>query len=660
MRRAIPLLFTLLLAAAPARAARESRPTSADVVRLRAASALALSPDGARVAYVLESATFDTSARPKPDDPKAGWKRERQLWVADVATKRSRQLTRGDAMVSAPCWAPDGRTLVFTRETDGKSALRRLAIDGGESLPVETGELEPEAPAFSPDGKWIAFLAEAPLSESEKQARWARGGAMRWEHEFANAKLWVVPAAGGKPRLVPAGPHVISFAWSPNSARFAVVSSQSADPYLASSEAHGSIVEAAGSSREVRVRWPAGDFGEPRWSRDGRRFAFLALNGGLSNMNALVVCDPATGKTRNLAPDLDRTFGGFAWGADSKSLVAVVRARTATKLERFPLNGAPSALPFEGRVIDGDPVTDADAKLLAFLSSTDRSPNDVTVYDVEAGTPTVITHLNPQVGSWRLGDSRVVRWRNAGGQEIEGVLTMAHDNGSPLRTSPAPLIVLPHGGPDDVTSVRFSWLTQYFASRGYSVFRPNYRGSFGYGFEFYAANRDRFGEVEQADIESGVDQLVRDGLADANKLYYGGWSWGGYITTWTITHVHRYRAAVAGAAVSDVMHSYSLSDINHGVAAQWEYKGNPWNQPGNFDRVNPIRHVTNVKTPLLLLHGDADARVPFAESVQFYRALADLGQEVEFWAYPREDHGFVEPAHRVDYVKRWADWYDAH
>ncbi len=192
------------------------------------------------------------------------------------------------------------------------------------------------------------------------------------------------------------------------------------------------------------------------------------------------------------------------------------------------------------------------------------------------------------------------------------------------------------------------------------MLRPNYRGSFGYGFAFYAANRNRFGEVEQADIESGVDQLVRDGLADPAQLYFGGWSWGGYIATWTAAHVHRYRAIVAGAAVSDVTHSYSLSDINHGVAAQWEYRGDPWNQTEHFDRVNPIRYVTQVKTPLLLLHGQADARVPFAESVQFFRALKDLGREVEFWAYPREDHGFTEGAHRVDYVKRWVDWYDAH
>lgn len=653
MRRIAALLVAALALAAPAHAAKETKPTVTELVSLRSPGALALSPDGARVAYTLTAATFDPSATPKDGDTKGGWKRERQLWVVDVATKETRELTRGDDFVSGPAWSPDGRTLAFVR----KGALQLLPLAGGESVTLETGDLEPSSPAFSPDGRWIAFLAGPPLPAAEKRARWARGGAKLWEREFAPARLWVAPVAGGEPREVPAGPHVVSFAWSPDGRRFAVVTAESSDPYLVSNVTRASIVDAEGRVPARPVKRAASSYDAPAWSPDGRHVAFLSLNGGLSNRNALLVCDAATGEARDLAPDPDRTFAGLAWAADSKSLVAVVSARTQTVLVRYPLDGPPATMRFGGRVIVTPPVANAAATRIAFLSATDRSPEDVTVYDPESATVTVATALNPETAAWRLADTRIVRWRNAEGAEIEGVLTTPAGMKPGL---PAPLVVIPHGGPDEVTTTRFSPLGHYLASRGYSVLRPNYRGSFGYGFAFYAANRDRFGTIEQADIESGVDQLIRDRLADPKKLYYGGWSWGGYITTWTITQVHRYRAAVAGAAVSDVTHSYSLSDINHGVAAQWEYRGDPWNQTGNFDRVNPIRHVTNVRTPLLLLHGDADARVPFAESVQFYRALADLGREVEFWAYPREDHGFVEPAHRAHYLKRWVDWYDAH
>jgi len=344
--------------------------------------------------------------------------------------------------------------------------------------------------------------------------------------------------------------------------------------------------------------------------------------------------------------------------ADSRSLLVTEKARTRSRLLRVPLAGGQGApLPFSGRVIDGEPQRGARGARLVFLSSTDRAPDDVTVLELASGQVRLATHLNPQVDSWPLGTQKVVRWKDAEGVEIEGLLTV-----SPAARpgAPAPLVVVPHGGPDDVTQERFSPLTQYFASRGYSVFRPNYRGGTGYGFAFYAANRNRFGEIEQADIESGVDALIASGDASPGQLYFGGWSWGGYITAWTIGHVHRYRAAVAGAAVSDAMLSYSLSDINHGVAAQWEYEGDPWRQLEHFDRPNPIRSAREMRTPTLILHGQADNRVPFQSSIQLYRALADQGVDVTFWAYPREDHGFVEPAHRVHYVRAWADWYDAH
>lgn len=617
MRHVVILLVAALALAAPAHAAKETTPTVAELVSLRTPDALALSPDGARVAYTLATAAFDPAAAPKDGDTKGGWTRERQLWVVDVATKEARQLTRGDDFVSDPAWSPDGRTLAFVR----KGALHLLPLAGGEPVTLAAGGLEPSSPAFAP------------------------------------AKLWVVPVAGGEPRQVPAGPHVVSVAWSPDGRRFAVVTAESSDPYLVSNVTRAAIVDAEGRLPARPVKRAASTYDSPAWSPDGRHVAFLSLNGGLSNRNALLVCDAASGEVRDLAPDPDRTFAGLAWAADSKSLIAVVSARTQTVLVRHPLDGPPATLPFTGRVIVSSPVASAASARVAFLSATDRSPEDVTVYEPASGATAVVTALNPETAAWRLADTRIVRWRNAEGVEIEGVLTTPAGMKPGL---PAPLVVIPHGGPDDVTTTRFSPLGHYLASRGYSVLRPNYRGSFGYGFAFYAANRDRFGTIEQADIESGVDHLVRERLADPKRLYYGGWSWGGYITTWTIGQVHRYRAAVAGAAVSDVVHSYSLSDINHGAAAQWEYRGDPWNQPGNFDRVNPIRHVANVRTPLLLLHGDADARVPFAESVQYYRALADLGREVEFWAYPREDHGFVEPAHRAHYLKRWVDWYDEH
>ena len=186
MHRALSLVLVLLLAPAAVFAAKETRPTAADLAKMNGASSLALSPDGSRIAYVLTTTTFDSTAKPKEGDTKAGWKVERQVWIADVATKQAKALTAGEASAAGPCWSPDGRTIAFVRKSDGKGVLHLLPLDGGEAVKLATGELEPASPAFSPDGRSIAFLAEAPLPAGEERARWARGGASLWEREFAS------------------------------------------------------------------------------------------------------------------------------------------------------------------------------------------------------------------------------------------------------------------------------------------------------------------------------------------------------------------------------------------------------------------------------------------------------------------------------------------
>jgi dipeptidyl aminopeptidase/acylaminoacyl peptidase len=655
LRHALPCL--LVLVAAPVFAREAAHPTAEDVVRLVAPSDLQISPDGTRALFVRSAATFDSTAKPSEDDTKAGWTRDRQVWLVELGSGQMRALTSGDAAASNPRWSPDGRTVAFVRRKGEHSRIWLLPLQGGEPRALETGALDPGGVEWSPDGRVLAFTASDPLTDAETRARWQRGGAQDWGREYRNDRVWIVSAEGGKARAVTApGVHVTSYAWAPEGRRFALLTASSADPYIADTFEEASIVDTLGHPVGKLVRAPS-SYSAMAWSPDGRTVALLGLNGGLSNFNALLLWDVAGSAAHDLAPDPNRTFDNFAWDPDGKSIVVSVKAMTRSQLLRFPLSGAAVALPFAGRVLTSAPKFDREGHVLAFLSSTPRSPDDLTLLDLAQGRTRVVTTLNPQVASWPLGNVKLVHWTNHEGTALEGLLLVAP---SSRPNAPAPLIVMPHGGPDDVSMERFSGLAQYFASRGYSVFFPNYRGGTGYGFAFYAANRNRFGEIEQADIESGVDALIAAHDADPKKLYFGGWSWGGYITAWMLGHTTRYRAMVAGAAVSDVTLQYSLSDINHGDAAQWEYQGNPWKQLDHFDRPNPIRYAKDMKTPTLILHGESDNRVGFPASVELYRALADQGVEVRFYAYPREDHGFVEPAHRAHYYRAWADWYDAH
>ncbi|MEC9374594.1 MAG: S9 family peptidase [Planctomycetota bacterium] len=656
---AIALLSLAALAAA-APAQDETRPTARDIAALTRVGSPAISPDGMAVAFTRSTATFDEEAKPSDSDTDAGWTRDTQIWLARVEGGAPRQLTRGDASASSPAWSPNGDTLAFRRTIDGTSKLHLLPMRGGEARALDLGELSPGAFAYSPKGDAIAFVASEPKTAEEKEAKWASGGAIAYDREWRNEHLYIINLEDGEPRKVTDGSmNVVDFAWSPDAERFAVMFSESSDPYYTFSVVRPAIVNADNGAIERWLEPEPGPHGHIEWSPDGRYIAYEKAVDSLSLMNHLVVHQLDRGARWNAASKLDPTLSGFTWTAGGDTIVAHVLEKTNSALYILAPDGSRAAkIPFDDRVISGGLNISAwNRDQLAFISSTPTAPWEVTVLGIYTGPPRprVLTNSNPQVRDWALGNQEVVSWKSPEGMTIEGLLMV-----SPVAADPAPLMVMPHGGPDSVSMNSFHPWTVYFAARGYHVLRPNYRGGTAYGHEFYKANRGRLGEIEFMDIEAGVDSLIQSGRVDPDRLVYGGWSWGGYLTAWTIGHTDRYQAAVAGAAVVDVVSQYALSDINHGVAAEWEYKGNPWLQWENFDRANPMRHLHKAVTPTLIIHGMEDDRVNFSASRIMYRALDDVGCEVRMLAYPREPHGFREPAHTAHMLDAWAAWYNEH
>lgn len=650
-------LVALLVGTTPALAQ-----SATEVVSLPRVYGLQPSPDGKLAVFLRAAHVFDAAAKPSDEDTSGGWRTESQLWLLDLARGDARPLTAGKARPSPATWSPDARAIAFLRKAQDGPAIHVLPLGGGEAEVVPCKGPTPSDLRWSPDGASFLFAAEAEPSEAERAAKWKTGGVRRFEGEWRATRVWQLPRSGGEARAVtPEGEHVLAWEVSPDGGRIAILTSPSADPYRAIIEVRAHVVDIGSGKVSATLALDARPMAQPRWSPDGRRVALLRAERGLTMMHSVRVWEPASGASWEAQQGQDMTLMDLAFAPDGKSLVVQEAYRTGTRLLRLPVEvgraGKPTDLGFGDRVISPGAGLHwvLGGRALLVMSSTHADPPTPTLFDLKTRKVRMPYVVAPEVARWPTAKQELVRWTEPDeGVELEGLLALPASTGDGRRP---PLLVLPHGGPDWMTDASFSGMTRYFTARGYAVFRPNYRGGIAYGFDFYAANRGRFGDIELKDIESGVDALINDGRVDPQRLYYGGWSWGGYISAWTLTHTTRYLAHVVGAGINDTILQYATSDVNHGEVALWEFKADPWRDPEAYQRPNPVRYVTAARAPTLILHGAEDERVHLTNSIVLYRALADLGVPVELHVYPREPHGLQEPAHVVHMLETWGDWY---
>lgn len=631
------------VAAAPVRTATL---TAEDIVRLVSVSDAALSPDGKQVAFVRRV------PRGAMDGP--GGSRS-VIWVVPTRGGEPRRYTAPDHSSAQPRWSPDGRWLGFrsSRPGDVGAQVYKISPKGGE--PERLTDLEGGVRHFewSPDGKTIAVLANKPKTQAERDAQKEGRDWVLSDVHGTSRRLFVI-APGAKPRMIgDPDMHVERFAWAPDGKRLVVVANARAD--VDAVMMYSGLFVATLDGGWSALTKTQGKLGALAWSPDGAKIAFL----GASDLHdptagVLHVVDAAGGEAQALTLEYEGTGASVMWPG---RLLLLANESTRTVLYAVdPSTGARKRV-----TPDGSPAcrrVHVEDKMMACVGSTAAHPSELFVAPL--GKPLKRrTDSNPWLAEKKLGRQEEVRWTAADGTALEGVLIHPVDG-----TKPAPLVVLPHGGPEGISlndwGTRATYPAQLFATRGFAVFMPNYRGSQGRGVAFGKADQRDLGGKEFEDVLAGIDDLSSKGIIDANRVGMGGWSYGGYFSALAATkHSARFKAAMVGAAITNWMSFTGTTEIEHeNSLVHWNLW--PYAEPKLAWERSPMAHLRDAKTPTLIVHGQSDTRVPPTQAMELYRGLRHFDVHAEIALYPREGHGLGERAHQLHFAEMFVRFFETH
>ncbi|HEV2833826.1 MAG TPA: S9 family peptidase [Pyrinomonadaceae bacterium] len=624
-------------------------------MKVKAVGAPRVSPDGSRLVYTVNEAVTT------PDKSEF----VTQIWMANVATKHSTQLTFGEKSSTNPKWSPDGKWIAFTsNRKDNKNNLYRLSLDGGEAEPLTDLKSNVQNFAWSPDGRYIAYTMVDPKTEDEEKNDKAKND-YRWIDENVKmSRLYVLPVqkdSNGKrePRkLTTSNYQVGDFDWSADGTRIAFSHSKSpvANDWTT---ADVSIVEVANGNVKVLANTPAAE-SSPFYSPDGKSIALIVTDNPVTWAgSAAIEILPATGgQPKILMTSFDAQPGIAGWSPDGKRIYFSEAKGTGTQLY---------AIDVAGNRIDEIKSTPAvlsaidlnrSGTTFGFVRQTPDTPGDAFIASVNNFNPVQISRVNADLKMPPIGRTEVIRWKSKDGKEIEGLLTYPVSYQAGQRV---PLILNVHGGPTGVFQQTFIggrgvYPLATFAARGYAILRPNPRGSSGYGAEFRRANMRDWGGGDYQDLMAGVDRVIEMGVADPDRLGVMGWSYGGFMTSWIVTQTGRFKAASAGAPVTNLMSFNGTSDI---VSFIPDYFGGQfWDVLDLYQKHSPMFNVKGVTTPTMIQHGEADVRVPISQGYEFYNALKARGVPTRMLVLPRQPHGPNEPKMQLIVMNANLEWFD--
>lgn len=628
--------------------------TLEDVAALKSVTAVRMSPQGDRIAYLLR---VQREVYRDDDGPPY-----RELHIVDLEGNATPYVT-GKVDVTGIAWAPDGRSVYFLskREADAKvNSIWRIPLNGGEATPVFTHVSSIDSIYPSPDGTKIAFTATEgdPPSKAELEKKGFK--AVVYEESAKPTLVWMLDPATGKAEAQKLDGSASTVTWSADGSRYAVALAPT--PLVDDSYMARDVYVVDPVSGEVQGRLGSvGKLGQFEFSPDGQRIAYVGSVDIHDPMQGrLYVASSTGGERRELVTDYLGHVAGFAWQDDVNIRWFGYRGLWSELSMASIMAAAPAGEAPESGPIIHDIDTHPGLDVVAAIADTPEHPPEVYLYR-DGERPRRLTHSNPFLVRRDLMVQEAISYPARDGLMIDAVLMQPE---KPERGG-NPLVIYVHGGPEAHHSN--GWLTSYslpgqvMAGDGYAVVYPNYRGSTGRGVEFSKLDQHDYAEEEFNDLVDAKTFLVNEGLVDADRVGISGGSYGGYATMWGATALSdEFAAAVAFVGISNQTSKFGSGDIPYEMyyvhSLAW-----PWDDWMWMLKRSPVYHAGNARTPLLIMGGDNDPRVNPAQSLQMYRNIKlRTDTPVRLVIYPGEVHGNRNSAARYDYSlrsKRWMDHY---